>query len=181
MRKSYKFKRKEKIEKAYNYNYQIRVPEVQVIDETGAILGVMNTRDAIEMAMEKDLDLVEVAPNANPPVAKFLNFGSFQYQKEKQLKKQKKMTKTLEVKSIRLSVKISDHDLETRIKQAEKFLEKGHKVKVEIILRGREMAHMDLARTVLNEFKGKLTTQTTVDQEVTKQGNKLFTILMTEK
>ncbi len=181
MRKSYKFKRKEKIEKNYNFNYQIRAPQVQVIDETGAPLGILDTRTAIQTAQDRGLDLVEVAPNANPPVAKILNYGSFQYQKEKQLKKQKKLNKTLDVKSIRLSIKISDHDLETRVRQAEKFLTKGHKLKIEIILRGREMAHTDLARTMLKTFQTKLTTPTTVDQDTTKQGNKIFTILMTVK
>jgi translation initiation factor IF-3 len=181
MRKSYKFKRKEKIEKNYSFNYQIRSPQVEVIDETGTSIGVMDTRAAIAAAQERGLDLVEVAPNAKPPVAKILDYGSFQYQKEKQLKKQKKLNKTLDVKSIRLSIKISDHDLETRIKQAEKFLVKGHKLKVEIILRGREMAHTDLAREMLKTFRTKLTTPTEVDQDMTKQGNKVFTILMTVK
>lgn len=178
MRKSYKFKRKQKVEKAYNCNYQIRSPQVQVIDENRVALGIMNTRQAIALAEERGLDLVEVAPHAQPPVAKILNFGSFQYQKEKQLKKQKQLSKTLEVKSIRLSIKISEHDIQTRVKQAEKFLIKGHKVKLEIILRGRELARMDLAREMLKSFREKLTTPTELDQDMTKQGNKIFSILM---
>jgi len=178
MRKSYKFARRIKEEKSFFHNYQIRAPQLAVIDETGAPLGVLDTRRAVEMALEKGLDLVEVAPNANPPVAKIMNFGSFQYQREKLLKKQHKQGKTLEVKSIRLSTKIGEHDEEVRVKQAEKFLEKGHKVKVEIILRGREMQYQFLAKQTMNEFMAKLTVPTQVEQNITRQGNKVFLILM---
>jgi len=178
MRKSYKFARKIKEEKNFFHNYQIRAPQVAVIDEVGAHIGVFDTRKAVEMALEKGFDLVEVAPNANPPVAKIMNFGSFQYQKEKLLKKQRQQGKTLDVKSIRLSTKIGEHDEEVRAKQADKFLEKGHKVKVEIILRGREMQHQYLAKQTMMDFHAKLITPTQIEQNTTRQGNKIFMILM---
>ncbi|MBU1132335.1 translation initiation factor IF-3 [Patescibacteria group bacterium] len=181
MRKSYKFKRKIRVEKKYFSNYQIRARELNVIDEMGSPLGIMPTPAAVELAQEKGLDLVEVAPRANPPVAKIMDFGSFQYQREKQLKKQKKLTKTTEVKNIRLSIKISDHDKETKAKQAEKFLAKDNKIKIELILRGREMQYMGIARKVINDFVAQLTTPTIVEQDISKQGNKLFIILMPAK
>lgn len=181
MRKSYKFARKIKVEKNFAHNFQIRSPQVSVIDETGASLGILDTRRAVEMAMEKGFDLVEVAPNANPPVAKIMNFGSFQYQREKLLKKQRKQGKSLEVKSIRLSTKIGEHDEAVRLKQAEKFLEKGHKVKVEIIMRGREMQHQYLGKQTMMDFHAKLAVPTTIEQNVTRQGNKIFLILMPVK
>jgi len=181
MRKSYKFQRHEKKEKDYAFNYKIKAPEVMVIDETGVILGKMETRHAIETASERGFDLVEVSPNANPPVCKIMNYGSFKYQKEKLLKKQKKFTKALEVKSVRISIKISEHDLSTKAKQANGFLEKGHKIKVEVILRGREMAHSELARDVINEFISQLTIANQLEQSVTRQGNKFFAIIMPVK
>ena len=107
-----------------------------------------------------------------------MNYGSFQYQQEKLLKKQKQMSKSKDVKSVRLSMKIGEHDKETRIKQAEKFLTKGHKIKVELILRGREMQHIPLAKDKLKAFRQELSLKTEVEQDVTKQGNKLFLILL---
>jgi len=177
MRKSYKFQRKVTHEKVYRANFQITAPSVSVIDETGAQVGQMNTREAIQLAEDHGLDLVEVSPMANPPVAKIMNFGSFQYQHEKQLKRQRLMSRSLEMKNIRLSLQIGDHDKETRIIQAQKFLEKGHKIKLEIILKGRELSHMDIARQVLRSFQTALGATVMVEQDISKQGNKLFLIL----
>lgn len=177
MRKSYKFQRKVSHEKLYRANFQISAPNVSVIDEEGKPIGQMNTRAAIQLAEERGLDLVEVSPLANPPVAKIMNFGSFQYQHEKLLKKQRLMSRSLEMKNIRLSLQIGDHDKETRLLQAQKFLEKGHKIKLEIILKGRELSHMDIARNVLRSFQTGLNLPVAVEQDVTKQGNKIFLIL----
>lgn len=181
MRKSYKFKKKQTQVKKFFYNQQIRAAKLSVVDEMGNQLGEMDKYAAINLAQEKGLDLVEVNPTAEPPVAKIMNYGSFQYQREKQLKKQKKQSKTLEVKNIRLSMKIGEHDKQTKIKQANKFLDKGHKVKVELIVRGREFTHLDLAKDMVRQFKDELAVQTQVEQDVTKQGNKLFMILIPEK
>jgi translation initiation factor IF-3 len=181
MRKSYKFKRRVKQEKKFSYNYKIRAPRVMVIDETNESLGEMDTAEAIKVAEERRFDLVEVSPKAEPPVCRIMDYGSFKYQKEKAAKAQKKLGKTLDVKSIRISMKIGEHDLDTKVKQANKFLEKGHKIKVELILRGREFKHMDIAKETVRVFSQKLEVPTTVEQTVTKQGNKLFTILIPEK
>ena len=181
MRKSYKFKKRIVEQKRYNFNFKIKAPEVAVIDEEGVHLGVMDPRKGVEIAQERGLDLVEVSPTANPPVCKIMNFGSFKYQKEKQAKKQKQQTKSLEVKSIRISLKIGEHDKMTRVNQANKFLEKGHKVKVELILRGREFTHIQLAKDKILSMKDEFSIPTTLEQDVTKQGNKLFMILIPEK
>ncbi|MFH0779940.1 MAG: translation initiation factor IF-3 [Parcubacteria group bacterium] len=178
MRKSYKFQRKIQPVKKFRANLHIRVPEVMVIDETGSQLGVMPTGKAIGLANEAGYDLVEVAPNAQPPVVKFLNFNSFQYQQDKLMKKQRKQNRSLDVKGVRISTKISEHDLETKLRQAEKFLNKGHKVKLELILRGREMAHSDLAAEAMRQFKGQIKTPFAVEQDMTRQGNKFFLIIM---
>lgn len=179
MRKSYKFaKKKKKPTFRYRMNHQIRIPTVIVIDETGEHLGEMPTSKALGLAQEKGLDLVEVNPNSNPSITKFSDYGKMKYLHEKQLKKQKAKVKVQEVKSVRISSKIGDHDLQTKKKQAEKFLEKGHKVKVELILRGREHKHQNISRAMLNEFVDNLNIKTKTEQEVTKQGSKLFIIIM---
>ena len=180
MRKSYKFKKRVTQEKSFRYNQQIKVPEVLVIDEEGNHLGVMSTQDAISRANDVGLDLVEVSPVEKPPVTKIMNFGSFKYQKEKLQKKQKQQSKSKEVKSVRLSMKIGDHDRATKQKQAHKFLEKGHKIKIELILRGREMRHINLAKDMVREFTSEIELPVQVEQDVTKQGNKLFIILIPE-
>lgn len=141
----------------YKYNQQIRVPEVRVIDEQGEFLGVMPTSQALGIAEERGFDLVEVSPKEQPPVCKLLDFGAFKYQKEKELKQQKAHAKKVEVKGIRLSVKIGQHDLDNRINQAIGFLEDGQKLKIEIILRGREKAHGDLALAKIQDFINQLT------------------------
>lgn len=181
MRKSYKFQRKVQVEKKFPYNYKITAPELTVIDETGTQLGVLKTFEAVKMALDKGYDLVEVAPNLNPPVAKFLNYGSFSYQKEKSAQKQRKQVKSLETKSIRLSMQIGEHDKETKMGQAVKFLEKGHKLKIEMILRGREMQHLDMAKTIIHDFRAKIPTANEIEQDVSKQGNKIFLIIMPTK
>jgi translation initiation factor IF-3 len=181
MRKAYKFKKRQRDEKSFRFNEQIRAPELMVIDENGNSLGVLSTSKALAIANERGYDLIEVAPLANPPVAKFLDFGSFQYQREKQFKKQRLQSKALDVKSIRLSTKINEHDRETKINQADKFLIKGHKIKVELILKGREIQHLDLAKEALMNFRKGLTQPTQIEQDTTKQGNKIFLILLPDR
>ena len=136
----------------YRINQQIDNPEIRGIDDQGQMLGVIPTSKAWEVAREKTLDLVEVSPKANPPVCKILDFGQFKYQKEKEVRKQKAQSKEIEVKGIRLSLRIGDHDLEIRHQQAKKFLERGDKVKIELVMRGREKAHRDLATEVVNRL-----------------------------
>ncbi len=136
----------------YRANESILSPEVRVIDEEGKPLGVLATKEAIAIARERSYDLVEVSPKAVPPVCKLIDFGQFKYQKEKELRIQKARAKKVEVKGIRLSIRMGEHDTEIRRSQAVEFLNDGHKLKLEIILRGREKEHGDLANERINSF-----------------------------
>jgi translation initiation factor IF-3 len=125
-------------------NGAIRAPELRVIDEGGKQLGILSKNEALKLAEEQELDLVEISPDAQPPVAKIINWGKYNYQRTKQLQKSKRSTKSLDVKQIRFGLKISDHDLGVKLNKVTKFLEEGHKVKIVIFYRGRELAHKDL-------------------------------------
>jgi len=135
----------------------------------------MDTKVAIAKAQEKGLDLVEVSPNTEPPVCKFTDFGQFQYSKSKKQKEQKK--KKIEIKGIRLSLKIGKHDVDFRVKQAEKFLKQGDKVKIELNLKGREKAHKDLAQDVIKNFIEAIENETITEQVLKAQGGRLSTII----
>jgi translation initiation factor IF-3 len=138
---------------------------VQVVDETGKNLGVLDTYKAIEIAQERGLDLVEIAPTAKPPVCKITDYGKYKYQQAKKEQQQKAKQKTIEVKGIRIGLSTSSHDLEYKAKQAGKFLGEGNKVRIEIRLRGREKAHQDLAREKLNDFLKLITTAYKIEEE----------------
>lgn len=163
----------------YRANRQITVPEVRVIDDQGAFLGVMRTEDAVRLAEERELDLVEVSPKENPPVCKIIDYGAFKYQKEKEKRVQKAHAKKVEVKGIRLSVKMGAHDENVRKTQALDFLEAGDKLKLEIILRGREKAHGEIATARIENFIKQLqeTYQLYIEQPVTRQGGNVSAIV----
>jgi len=185
MRRTYRRpKPKPKIE-FYRINERIRVPEVRVITEDGEQLGVMATSKALAMAKEQEVDLVEVFPKAQPPVAKITDYGRMKYQKEKQLQKQKSGQKKADIKDIRLSLRISAHDLEFRFNQAIKFLEKGHKLKIEILLRGREKQLKQKAIEIINNFIAKLKEDERFtlaeEQALTRQANGFNIILVNKK
>jgi len=165
--------------KRHQTNQYIRVPQVRLIDETGQNIGVVDTTKALTMAREKGLDLVEVSPLAKPPVAKIVDYSKLKYQEEKERRKEKAKQKKVEIKGIRLSLRISEHDKEVRIKQAEKFLNQDDKVKLEMILRGRERQHKDLARKIINKFietVGK-TIPVSIEQPINIQGGKLSALI----
>ncbi|HQU73299.1 MAG TPA: translation initiation factor IF-3, partial [Calditrichia bacterium] len=130
-------------------NDQIRVPQVRVIGPDGDQLGIMDTRAALRKAEESRLDLVEVAPNATPPVCRIMDFGKYQYEKSKKEKEGRKRTHTVTVKEIRMRPKTDSHDLDTKLKNARKFLEHKDKVKFTVIFRGREMAYQEMGREIL--------------------------------
>jgi translation initiation factor IF-3 len=130
-------------------NKQIRVREVRVIDDEGNQRGVMPTPKALELAQEVGADLVEVAPQANPPVCKILDYGKYKFEQEKRRKESKKKQKQIKLKEIRMQPKIERHDLEFKTKHVKEFLDEGNKVKVTVRFRGREMAHTEIGRDVL--------------------------------
>ncbi len=136
----------------------------------------MSTQDALRLAQERHLDLVEVAPTANPPVCKIMDYGAFKYRQEKTERKQRLKQKKVEIKGIRISLKIGQHDLEHRMEQAKKFLELGDKVRVEMILRGREWQHQDLARQKITEFIAALG-ETKVEQPLNRLGNRYIVLI----
>ena len=133
-------------------NEQIRDKEVRVIGQDGEQLGIMSAKEAYLMAKNAELDLVKIAPGAKPPVCKIINYGKYRYEQARREKEAKKKQKTIDVKEIRLSPNIDTNDLNTKSNQARKFLSKGDKVKVTLRFRGREMAHKDVGREVLNAF-----------------------------
>lgn len=150
----------------FRTNEQIRVPMVFVIDEEGKSLGEMETRDALNKAKESDLDLIEVSPKANPPVCKIMDYGKYQYKQSRQQRVAKSKQKKVETKGIRIGLRTDSHDLEIKKKQTEKFLKKGNKVKVEIVLRGREKAHQDLARENIQKFLGQIESSYKIEEEI---------------
>lgn len=163
----------------YRANAQINVPEVRVIDENGTFLGVIKTAEAIALANEREYDLVEVSPKENPPVCKFLDFGAFKYQKDKEMRQQKAHAKKVEVKGIRLSVKMGEHDLSVRRDQALDFLKEGQKLKIEIILRGREKAHGEIATKRIQDFLAAISEHYTLytEQEIKQVGGNVSAIV----
>ncbi len=158
-------------------NHQIRATSLRVIDEDGNQIGVLSKQEAIRMALDQDLDLVEISPNANPPVAKIVDWGKYNYQRTKQLQKNKKNSKALEVKQMRFGLKIGEHDLDIKLKKISQFLEQGHKVKIAIFYRGRELAHKDLGFNLANKVIEKLGSSINVDQQPTFAGKQLIFVI----
>lgn len=166
----------------FKVNDEIDAPKLRVIDNEGQMLGVLPFEEALRLAEERELDLVEVSPKADPPVAKILDFGSFKYQKEKEIKKQRAAQKEVEIKGIRLSLRIADGDKQVRLSSAKKFLEQGNKVRIELILRGREKAHGDLATQIIKDFIAAIHAQipVKVEQQPKRQGGKISGIIVKE-
>lgn len=137
-------------------NEQIRVREVRLIDDEGEQRGVVATAEALQMAKDADLDLVEVAPQARPPVCKLLNYGKYKYEQEKKNREAKKKQSQVKLKEVRMQPKIEKHDLDFKAKHVQQFLGEGNKVKVTIRFRGRELAHTELGKVVLDKMLERL-------------------------
>ncbi len=144
------------IGKELSINEQIRSKEVRVVSDTNEQLGIMSLRDAIAIAEEKGLDLVEVAPNGRPPVCRIMNYGKYRYEQQKRDKEAKKKQKVFQIKEVKLRPNIEDHDFFVKLKSAQRFLADGNKVKVTIMFRGREMTHPELGQEVLDRFAKEL-------------------------
>lgn len=176
---------KPKQEKFFRANNFIRSTEVFLINENGENIGNMPTVKAMQMAEEVGLDLVEVNPKAIPPVVKIIDLGKLKYERDKRAHKQKLQEKKVEIKGIRLSMRIGKNDFDLRLKQAIKFLEKNQKIKIDLILKGREKQHQEKARQVINEFIQKLEQiekfNIIREQDLSMQGGRLNMVLMNKK
>ncbi|MBQ7972142.1 MAG: translation initiation factor IF-3 [Lachnospiraceae bacterium] len=172
--------RRYKVISDYLINEQIRDKEVRVIGETGEQLGVMTSKEAQKLADDAGLDLIKIAPTANPPVCKIADYGKFRYEQARRDKDAKKKQKTTEVKEIRLSPNIDTNDLNTKMNAARKFISKGDKVKITLRFRGREMAHMANSKHILDDFAEGLSDVAVVEKAPKVEG-KSMTMFLTEK
>jgi len=158
-------------------NEEIRIREVQLIDQEGQNLGVLQIRDALAMAQEAGLDLVEISPNSSPPVCKILDYGRFKYQNQKKASEARKKQKVVEVKEIKLRPGIDDHDYEVKMRAMQRFFEEGDKVKVTLRFRGREMAHQDIGYKLLMKLREEVAGIAKVEAEPMLEGRQMIMIL----
>ena len=158
-------------------NEQIRAREVQVIDEQGEKKGLMKLNEALDLAYEKKLDLVLVAPNAQPPVCKIMNYGKYKFEQAKKEKEAKKKQKAFEVKEIRITPNIEQHDFDFKLKNARKFIEDGNKVKITVRFRGRELNYTKLGEANLNKFIEELSDIASPEKKAVLEGKNMFIIL----
>ena len=158
-------------------NERIRVREIRVIDDTGQQLGIMPPPQALAMAKTKGLDLVEISPTAVPPVCRIMDFGRYQYQEQKRARQAKKHQKIIEVKEIKFRPKVDEHDYQFKKKHIERFLEDGDKVKATIFFRGREMAHPEIGRRILERLIAELADVAIAETMPRQEGNQMHTIL----
>ncbi|MBR1931673.1 MAG: translation initiation factor IF-3 [Lachnospiraceae bacterium] len=161
-------------------NEQIRDKEVRLIGENGEQLGIMSAREALKLAEEAELDLVKIAPTAKPPVCKIVDYGKFKYEQVRKEKEAKKKQRTIEIKEIRLSPNIDTNDLNTKVNAARKFLSKGDRVKITLRFRGREMAHMNNSKHILDDFAESLSDIAVIEKAPKVEGRSM-TMFLTEK
>ena len=159
------------------YNSMIAVDKVRVIDENGENLGVMYTREAIEQAAEVGLDLVEVSPGADPPVCKFLDVGKFRYEAQKKANAQRKTQRTQEIKEIKMRPNIDDHDYDVKMRNVQRFLEDGDKVKVTLRFRGRELSHQQLGMNLLKRVQDDVAEAAKVEAYPRMEGRQMLMVL----
>ena len=158
-------------------NEQIRDRDIRLIGEDGEQLGIMSAREAMKIAQEAELDLVKIAPAAKPPVCKIIDYGKYKYEQARKEKEAKKKQKTVEVKEVRLSPNIDTNDLNTKINNAKKFISKGNKVKVTLRFRGREMAHVQQSKHILDDFAETLADVAVVEKPAKMEGRAMSMVL----
>ena len=158
-------------------NTTIQAPQLRVIDSDGKQLGILPRREALRLADERRLDLVEVAPNADPPVAKLMDYGKYQYERAKREREARKSRKEIEVKEVRLRPKTDDHDINFKVRQARSFLESGAKVKIRMRFRGREIYNLDVAKQQFDRFAKELEDVGTIEQRPSFEGRTMLMIV----
>lgn len=159
-------------------NEMIRTREVRVVDDEGKQLGILQVRDALILARQKGLDLVEVAPNAVPPVCRLMDFGKFQYERAKKERDARKAQKQIEVKEVRLRPKTGEHDVAFKVRDARRFISEGNKVKIRIRFRGREITHPEVAKEMLDRVAQEMGDIAAIEQAPAMEGTSLLMILM---
>jgi len=165
------------ISKDLRVNEAIRSREVRLIDEAGEQLGILPIREALRIAQERGVDLVEVAPSARPPVCRLMDFGKFKYEQSKKEREARKKQKIVDVKEVKMRPSIEEHDFEVKVKSAERFLKEGDKVKCTIMFRGREIAHSDLGRKLLERFAARLQDIASIERTPRVEGRNMIMIL----
>ncbi|MCQ8278973.1 translation initiation factor IF-3 [Acetobacteraceae bacterium KSS8] len=158
-------------------NEEIRVPTVRLIDEEGEMQGVMTTRDALQRAFSVGLDLLEISPNAEPPVVKILDYGKFKYEQQKKKNEARKKQKVIEIKEVKVRPNIDENDYQVKMRAMKSFIEEGDKVKVTLRFRGREMAHQDLGVKVLERIRGDLDERAKVEQMPRMENRQMIMVL----
>lgn len=164
--------------KAFKINDQIKSKEVRVIDHNGEMVGVLPLEKSIQMAIDVGLDLVEVSPNANPPVCKITNFGKLRYEMQKKAADAKKKQKVVETKEIKMSINIGVADFDVKMKQTKRFIENGDKVKISVKMRGREITHIDLAKEMIKNILSQAGEFSKVEMEPKLEGSQIVVILV---
>lgn len=165
------------ISKDLRINDEIRAREVRLVGEEGEQLGILQLRDALQLSLEKSLDLVEIAPTAKPPVCKLMDYGKYKYEQAKRDKEARKKQKTMEIKEVKLRPNIEDHDFETKARNAQRFLQDGDKVKVTIMFRGREITHPDLGRTLCLRLAEFCKPEANIERDPKLEGRNMIMIL----
>lgn len=158
-------------------NDRINAREVRVIDEDGKMMGVYSSQQALELAQDRNLDLIEIAPNANPPTCKMMDYGKWKYENKKKAQEAKKKQTVISVKEIQIRPRTDEHDLDVKLKNATKFLLSGDKVKVNLRYQGREMAHKEVGAKVLHRVMEKLSHIATAEVEPKMEGRQLFVVM----
>ncbi|MGG5822863.1 translation initiation factor IF-3 [Falsiroseomonas sp. HW251] len=158
-------------------NEEIRVPQVRLIDQDGEMQGVMSAREALLRAYEVGLDLLEISPNAVPPVVKILDYGKYKYEQQKKANEARKRQKVVEIKEIKVRPNIDDHDYDVKMRQMKEFIGEGDKVKVTLRFRGREMAHQDLGLKVLDRIRTELAETTKVESMPRLENRQMIMVL----
>jgi len=169
--------RRPKISKSIRINQEIRAEQLRIIGPSGEQLGVMSLSEALKIAEEAGVDLIEISPNADPPVAKVVDWGKYQYQKMKEQQKSRKHAKTVELKQMRMGLKIGANDLEIKLRKIREFLQVGHKVKIFILFRGREMAHQELGYEMIDKIVAKLEECAILEQKPQMAGRNLSIVV----
>jgi translation initiation factor IF-3 len=158
-------------------NEEIRAPQVRLIDQDGEMQGVMSAREALQRAMMVGLDLLEISPNATPPVVKILDFGKFKYEQQKKKNEARKKQKVIEIKEIKVRPNIDENDYQVKLRAMKSFIEEGDKVKVTLRFRGREMAHQELGIKVLERIRSDMETETKVEQMPRMENRQMVMVL----